>query len=138
MFQTLLATVIHTQFQRSQRCVCVCVCVYVCVCIHTDTHTHTHTLFLLWRCRPTRTMISFVGFLDLTQRRITVGRTPLDERSARRRDLHLTTHNTHKRQTSMPPTGFDPTISGGERQQTYALHRTATGIRVYMPILFTI
>ena len=29
-------------------------------------------------------------------------RTPLDERSARRRDLYLTTHNTHKRQTPMP------------------------------------
>jgi hypothetical protein len=30
----------------------------------------------------------------------TLGRTPLDERSARRRDLYLTTHNTHNRQTS--------------------------------------
>jgi hypothetical protein len=32
------------------------------------------------------------GFLDHTQRRTTVGRTPLDEWSARRRDLYLTTH----------------------------------------------
>ena len=31
-------------------------------------------------------------FLDHTQRRSTVGRTPLDERSARRRDLYVTTH----------------------------------------------
>ena len=54
-------------------------------------------------------------------------RTPLDEWSARRRDLYLTTHNTHNRQTSMPPVGFEPTISAGERQQTYALDRTATG-----------
>jgi len=30
-----------------------------------------------------------------TQRRATVGRTPLDEWSVRRRDLYLTTHNTH-------------------------------------------
>jgi len=37
---------------------------------------------------------SFTRFLDHTQRRITVGRTPLDEWSARRRDPHLTTHNT--------------------------------------------
>ena len=29
----------------------------------------------------------FLMFLDHTQRRTTVGRTPLDERSARRRDL---------------------------------------------------
>jgi hypothetical protein len=34
-------------------------------------------------------------FLDHTQRRTTVGRTPLGERSARRRDLYLTTHDTH-------------------------------------------
>ena len=28
----------------------------------------------------------------------------------------------------MPPVGFEPTISAGERPQTYALDRTATGI----------
>ena len=54
-------------------------------------------------------------FLDHTQRRSTVGRTPLDERSARRRDLYLTTHDTHNRQISMPPVGFEPKISAGER-----------------------
>jgi len=67
------------------------------------------------------------GFLDHTQRRTTVSKTPLDEWSARRRDLYLTTHNTHNRQTSMPPVGFGPTISAGERPQTYALDRAATG-----------
>jgi hypothetical protein len=36
--------------------------------------------FLLWRCDPTRVMASsFLMFLDHTQRRTTVGRTPLDE-----------------------------------------------------------
>ena len=30
-------------------------------------------------------------------------------------------------QTSMPPVGFEPTISAGERPQTYALNRAATG-----------
>jgi len=40
----------------------------------------------------------FLMFLDHTQRRSTVGRTPLDEWSARRRDLYLTTHDTHNRQ----------------------------------------
>jgi hypothetical protein len=45
-------------------------------------------------------------FLDHTQRRSTVGRTPLDECSAPRRDLYLTTHDTHIRQTSMPPGGI--------------------------------
>jgi hypothetical protein len=45
-------------------------------------------------------------FLDHTQRRITVGRTPLGEWSARRRDLYMTTHNIDNRQTSMPPGGI--------------------------------
>ena len=36
-------------------------------------------------------------FLDHTQRRTTDGRTPLDERSACRRDLYLTTHDTAAR-----------------------------------------
>jgi len=58
----------------------------------------------------------FLMFLDHTQRRSTVGRTPLDEWSARRRDLYLTTHDIHNRQISMPPVGFEPTISAGERQ----------------------
>ena len=87
--------------------------------------------FLLWRCDPTRVMASsFLMFLDHTQWRTTVGRTPLDEWSARRRDLYLTTHNTHNRQTSMPPVGFEPTISAGELPQTYALDSAATGIGI--------
>jgi hypothetical protein len=65
--------------------------------------------------------------LDNTQRRATVGRTPLHEWSARRSDLYLTTHNTHNRQTSMPLVGFEPMIAAGERPYTYALDRAATG-----------
>ena len=37
-------------------------------------------LFFPWRCDPTRVMTSsFLRFLDHTQRRTIVGRTPLDE-----------------------------------------------------------
>jgi hypothetical protein len=35
-------------------------------------------------------------------RHTTIGRTPLDEGPARRRDLYVTTHNTHNRQTAIP------------------------------------
>ena len=66
-------------------------------------------------------------FLDHTQRRTTVGRTPLGEWSARRRDLYLTTHDTHNRQISMPPVGFEPTIPALKGPHTYALNCTATG-----------
>ena len=53
---------------------------------------------------------SITRFPDHTQRRTTIGKTPLDEWSASRRDLYFTTHNTHNRQTSVPPVGFEPTI----------------------------
>jgi hypothetical protein len=69
-------------------------------------------------------MTSFISFLDHT-RRTTVGRTPLDEGSVRRRDLYLTTHSTHNN-TSMSPEGFEPAISAGQRPQTYALDEAET------------
>jgi len=64
------------------------------------THTHTHGL----------------------------GRNPLDEGSACRRDLYLTTHNTHNRQTSMSPAGFELTFPAIEWSQTYSLDSAAAGI----------
>jgi hypothetical protein len=66
----------------------------------------------------------FLGFTMTLFRHTTFGRTPLDGGPARRRDLYLTTYNTHKRQTSMPPVGFEATIVVSERPQTHALDRT--------------
>jgi hypothetical protein len=37
-------------------------------------------------------------------------------------------HNTYKRQTPIPPAGFEPAIPVNERPQTHALDGTATGI----------
>jgi len=75
-----------------------------------------YTFFFLGRCGPTRSMVfSFLRCLGHAQRCTTVGRTPLDEWSLRRRDFYLTTHNTHKKQTSMPTVGFEPTIPASER-----------------------
>jgi hypothetical protein len=70
----------------------------------------------------------FRGYTITNFRHNTLGRTPLDEGPARRRDLFLTTHNTHKRQTSMPLTGFEPTIPISERPQTHALDRTEPSV----------
>ena len=39
-------------------------------------------------------------------RHTTLGRTPQGEWSDRHRDLYLTAHNTHKRETSLPPGGI--------------------------------
>ena len=90
--------------------------------------------FFFWRNSPKwATASSFLRFLDHTQRRTAVGRTPLDDSSARRRDLYLTTtHNTHNRHTSMPPLGLEPTIPARERPQTYALDRAAPGTGEYV------
>jgi hypothetical protein len=66
--------------------------------------------------------------LDHTQTHTTFGMTPLDEGSARRRDLYMTTQTLYKRQTSMLPVGFEPTIPASARPQTYALDRAVTGI----------
>jgi hypothetical protein len=66
----------------------------------------------------------FVISFDHTQAHTTVGRTPLEEGSARRRDLYLTTQTLYKRQTSMPPGG----IRTHDPSKCSAADRTATGI----------
>ena len=63
--------------------------------------------------------------------------TPLYEWSARRRDLYLTTHNTHTRLTSMPQAGFEPAVPASEQPQTHALDRAATGIGTQCKYLCT-
>ena len=80
---------------------------------------------------------SFTRFLAHT-RHTTVGRAPLAEWSARRKDLYRTTYHTHKRQTSMPRWDSKPIISAGERPQTYALDRAATGTDTWDPLLLFI
>jgi hypothetical protein len=48
--------------------------------------------YFLWLCSQARAMASsFTRFLDHTQRRATVGRTPLDERLALRKTIYPTT-----------------------------------------------
>jgi hypothetical protein len=65
---------------------------------------------------------SFLRFPDHTQWHTTVGRTPLDEESVSRRDLYLTTHNTHNKHVQ-----FGPEIPASDRLQTFAVDRSATG-----------
>ena len=72
---------------------------YCCTYRHNDTHTLQHT---------------------------TLGSNPLDEWFARWR-IYLKTHNTHNRQTSMPPERFEPAAPPSKRPQIYALDRKVTG-----------
>ena len=65
---------------------------------HTQCHTHTHT------------------------RQDSSGRVIIPTQRT------LTTHNTHNRQTTMSPAGFEPEIPASEQPQTHAFDRAATGI----------
>ena len=68
---------------------------------------------------------------------ITLSRTSLDECSTQDRELYLTIHNTHKRQTSMPLVGFEPTIPASEWQQIHALNCLDTRIsKLYYSTLY--
>jgi hypothetical protein len=98
------------------------VCLYVCLFIWRDSPPVDH------------------GLIHVASRSHStthpVVRTPLDEWSARRRDLYLTTQ--HNRQTFMPPVGFESTVSAGELPQTYALDRAATGTGTYAYLILVI
>ena len=58
----------------------------------------------------------------------TLGKTPMGEGSAGRKNLYLITHSIHNRQTSMHLAGIETLIPASERLQTHALDRAATGI----------
>jgi hypothetical protein len=78
---------------------------WILVSWYSHENNQQDTLFFLWCCDPTRVMAaSILGFsLDHTQRRTTVGRTHLNKRSARRKDLYLTTQ--HSKQTNIHAPG---------------------------------
>ena len=84
-----------------------------------------HSVGLLWtRDRPVQETSTWQHTILTTD----THRTTLDEGSARPRDLYLTTHNTHKRQTSMLLEGFEPATLASDLPQVHALDLTATGI----------
>jgi len=95
----------------------------------------TFLIFLPWRnSHQWAKASSLLRIHDHTQRHTTVGRTPLDEWSARLRDLYLTKQNTHNRQISMSPVGFEPTILAGEQPQTHVLDCADTGTGIALLI----
>jgi hypothetical protein len=65
-----------------------------------ETTEFINVSFLVWPLLRTHCWYKDLFLHVITLRHTTLGRTTLDEWSARRRDLYLTTHNNHKRQTS--------------------------------------
>ena len=47
------------------------------------------------------------------------------------RPLYLTTLDTHKRQTSMSPAGFEPAVPANEQPQTHVLDSAATVVATW-------
>jgi len=119
---------------------CLVWCLWTHTHTHTDTHTHTHThdpardvipltshcrqysnkiksIYIFLRCSsPQMARDSLSRLHDHTQlKHTTLGRTALEEWSARRRDLYLTSHNTHKREKTMSPAGFEIKFPASER-----------------------
>jgi hypothetical protein len=74
----------------------------------------------------------------ITLRHNTLGRNPLDDWKARRRDLYLTTHSAHKRKIFISLAEFEPTIPACERPHALALDRAATAISSTILLCFTI
>ena len=75
---------------------------------------------------------SFTRFLDHTQRR---SRQNSSGRVISSSHRHLPYNTQHSQRISMPPMGFEPTISAGERPQTYALDRAASGTGYHVILL---
>ena len=92
-----------------------------------------------WRDSPQWAKASsFTRFLDHTQRR--TSRQETSRRVIYSSQRPLPGNTQHSQQTPMPPVGFEPTISAGERPQTYVLDRAATGtgkFRDYYTIITT-
>jgi len=84
-------------------------------------------IYLPWRYSSSGPRSPHCRGFTIALRHNILGRTPVDEWSARRRDLYLTTHYTHKRKTPMPPAGIETTIPASERPQTHTLNRAEWG-----------
>ena len=72
----------------------------------------------------------FQGFM-ITLRHSSVGRTPLEEGSARPRDLYLTTHNTHIRKTSMPSSRMRTSNSSKRMATDPHFRQHEQGVRLF-------
>ena len=93
---------------------------YICI-PYTQTYIYKHLIFSPHGAiAPSGPGPPHYRGFTIILRHNTLGRTPLDEWSAQRRDLYLTTYNIQKRQTSTAPAGIEPAISASGRPQTHA------------------
>jgi hypothetical protein len=82
------------------------------VTLHTPINSHVNQTSSIYLGSPTPSGSGphhYRGFM-ITLRHSTLGKTPLDEWSARRRNLYLSTQNSPKREIIIPPMRFKPAI----------------------------
>jgi hypothetical protein len=103
----------------------------------TEANKHWWGTVCFWRDSPQwATASSFTRFLDHTTTHHS--RQDSSGRVISSSQISLPDNTQHSQQISMPPVGFKSTISAGERSQTHALDRVATGtcsVEVYRPYI---
>ena len=85
-------------------------------------------IYFLWLDNPSEPKDPQYWGFEITRRHTTLGRSPLDEWSARRKGLNLGAQNTHKRQDIHAPGGIRTAIPPSERPETHAFDRVTIGI----------
>ena len=93
------------------------------------------TLYIIFLWLDSLRPPHYRGF-TITLGHATLSSIPLDERSARRMELYITKHITHKEQITMLAPGLEPAISENERLQAHALDRAATLTYILSTALF--
>jgi len=87
---------------------------------------------------PSRARPPHYRNFTVTLRHTALGRIHVDEWLNQHRNLYLTTHNSHKRQITMPLAGFEPAIPASERPHTHSLDCTAMRIWEHNTVIWRI
>jgi len=90
-----------------------------------------HFFFLRFD-KPSGPRLRRYRVFSITFRYTTLGRIPLDKRSARYRYIFTTTNNTHKKKRSVLPAGFEPAII-----ENYWLQTDAFDLLFYILLRFS-
>jgi len=92
------------------------------LCVSYDSHKNNHFnrtflhLLYIFCCHGSTALVGLcLLIVDVSRSHTALGRTSLDEWSARRRDLDLATNNAHTRRISMLPARFEPAVLASER-----------------------
>jgi hypothetical protein len=109
--------VLEQYFRMSGNKILLMLYIFCAIYTHTNIYLTANTFVCHGATAPIGPGLTHFRGFTITLSHTTVGRTPLDESSARRRDLYLTTHNPQKRQASLFQRDSNPQFqqAGGRR-----------------------